>query len=219
MNRMFKEVTETWNPLEGECPHHCSYCWARKLIKRHNMAKYRGEPRIIEKEMKRKFKDGSFVFVQDMSDLFANGVPTQCIIKILKYIEQFPNVTFLLLTKNPKRYHEFNIPKNCICGCTIETNREYHASLAPSTYLRLMEMWYLGHPRKMISIEPIMDFDLNTFVLALGILNGLEFVYIGYDNYNNHLPEPSLDKTMKLIRELETFTEVRTKTLREKWDK
>jgi hypothetical protein len=40
-------------------------------------------------------------------------------------------------------------------------------------------------------------------------------VYIGYDNYGNGLPEPSLAKTLELAERLSKFTRVRRKTLRE----
>jgi hypothetical protein len=41
-------------------------------------------------------------------------------------------------------------------------------------------------------------------------------VSVGYDNHNCNLPEPSLSKTMGLVTELEKFTRVEKKTLREK---
>ena len=66
-----------------------------------------------------------------------------------------------------------------------------------------------------ITIEPILDFSFE-FVKRVRELNP-EFVYIGYDNHNCRLPEPPLEKTLKLIEELEKFTEVRLKTIRKAW--
>ena len=43
-------------------------------------------------------------------------------------------------------------------------------------------------------------------------------VYVGYDNYGYRLPEPPLAKTLRLIRELESFTIVVRKTLRPAWN-
>jgi hypothetical protein len=44
-----------------------------------------------------------------------------------------------------------------------------------------------------------------------------ELIVIGYDNYNNGLPEPSLAKTEKFIKDLrDKGFHVQTKTLREK---
>jgi hypothetical protein len=59
-----------------------------------------------------------------------------------------------------------------------------------------------------------MDFDLGILDKWLKDINPA-VVYVGYDNYNNKLPEPSLAKTLQLIAELEKFTRVRRKTLRE----
>lgn len=68
-------------------------------------------------------------------------------------------------------------------------------------------------PKKLISIESIMDFDLDTFSQWIKDVN-LTIVYIGYDNYNNSLPEPASQKTHQLIERLEAITDVRLKTMR-----
>ena len=74
---------------------------------------------------------------------------------------------------------------------------------------------------KMIRVEdrfePILDFDLKVFSKWIKAIRP-EFVYIGYDNHDCKLLEPSLDKTTKLIDELEqSGIEVRLKTLRKAW--
>jgi len=217
ITKMFDSVTLTWNPLGGRCPFNCIYCWSmgeKGLVKRYKMKKYQGSPRLIEKEFKI-FKEDEFVFVQDMSDLFAEIVPKEYIERILEHIKKFPKTTFLLLTKNPERYWEFEdrIPNNCICGVTVETNRDKgyrKISNAPLPTDRLAAMRLLKDDvRKMISIEPIMDFDLDTFVNEIRAIDP-SFVYTGYDNYNYGLPEPLLPKTIELIEQLEEFTKVRT---------
>jgi len=63
----------------------------------------------------------------------------------------------------------------------------------------------------MVSIEPIMDFDLDDLVKEIESTRPI-FVYVGYDNYNYGLPEPLLPKTKALITKLQRFTEVRTKS-------
>lgn len=208
--KMFDCITKTWNPLGGVCPHNCVYCWAKKLAERRKLTKYTGKYRLIEKELHRKFNKDDFVFVCDMLDLFAHNVPAQYIIKILNIIEQHSDATFLLLTKNPARYMEFNIPPNCICGTTIETdlypNRVSHA-LPP--LVRVWALRQLKHPRKMVSIEPIMRFT-PAFSLLIASIRP-EFVYIGRDNYGNNLIEPTREELDVLIDELSCCTEVRLK--------
>jgi len=151
-----------------------------------------------------------------MADLFGDWVPKDWILDVLATIEKNPTSSFLLLTKNPKRYKEFLdiYPDNIVLGATIETNRNYAVSNAPQTVERYKNMAELPFKSKLISIEPIMDFDLDIFTQWLKEI-GPTIVYVGYDNYNNGLPEPSLDKTKQLIEKLEAFTRVRVKTLRE----
>jgi len=56
-----------------------------------------------------------------------------------------------------------------------------------------------------------MDFDLIQMVNLI-IITKPEKVYIGADSKNHHLPEPSKDKVLALIEELEKFTIVEQKT-------
>jgi len=198
-------------------------CWSmgnKGLVKKYNMEKYSGEIRLYEKEFKRQFKDGECVFVQDMSDLFADCVPSRLIAEVLAYILLFPKTQFLLLTKNPKRYKDFYIPPNCICGATIETTKDTCLiSKAPHPFERFAELYKLNHPRKFVSIEPILDFDLTTFVFWIKYIKP-EMVAIGYDNYNHQInipTEPTLEKTETLIKILERHTKVIRKSIRKAW--
>ena len=210
MSRMFSFITKTWNPLGGECKNNCSYCWAKKLIERYNMKKYEGPAKLYRKELTKKFRKDDFVFVQDMSDLFGQWVPTWIINEVIKFMRDSP-ATFLLLTKNPRRYIEDSglekLSKNVVCGATIETD------FFNEDKLTFMDV--LGHPRKMVSVEPIMNFNLVKFSMYLAAIKP-EFVAIGYDNYNNGLNEPKLEETKRLIYLLEEVgIKVYRKTLRE----
>jgi len=212
-SRMFPFITRTWNPLGGECLHHCSYCWARKLAERYGHKKYTGKPRIYATVLEKGvFKQSDFVFVCDMTDLFGHWVPKEIIIAILRHIKHSP-ATFLLLTKNPKRYLEFDIPSNCVCGATIERAVD-HELTGPPESLRLEAMKALKHPRKMISVEPVMDFSPN-FIFQLVDVKP-EFVAVGYDNYGCGLAEPPSWKVKALIDHLEiNGIKVYRKTMRE----
>jgi hypothetical protein len=66
----------------------------------------------------------------------------------------------------------------------------------------------------MLSIEPIMKFTDVFPALILAIKP--KFVAIGYDNYGNNLPEPSLAETEQLITTLKKAgITVYRKTIRE----
>jgi protein gp37 len=215
---MFDNITKTWNPVVG-CLHSCKYCWARRLAltKLKNIERYKDgfKPKLVEKELNKKFYKES-VFVSDMGDLFGEWVPTRWIVEVIEAIKKSPTSNFLFLTKNPIRYYSLLdlFPENVVLGATIETNRDYCFSKAPTTVERYKFMRELPFKNKVVSIEPIMDFDMETFVQWLKDISPI-LVHVGYDNYNNRLPEPSLSKTKQLMEQLSSFTRVKTLTLRE----
>jgi len=218
---MFPFITHTVNPLGGgPCPYACSYCWASDLKNRHKWEKYVGPWRIYEKELKQ-YKSGDFVFPFDMIDIGCPSIPSEIIHKLLTWMRKQPEVKFLLLTKNPEFYITYDlwIPSNCVLGATIETDISELTSKfsrAPTTTKRIEDlMWtlpILGFDT-FVSVEPIMKFS-PLFANTLSYLQPWG-VAVGYDNYKNGLPEPELSKTKEFISELEKYTTVYKKTLRE----
>lgn len=203
MSRMFKTVTKTWNPVIG-CLHDCVYCWARDLAEgklKVRSGKYVDgfEPRFFERELTKKFKPGQFVFVSDMGDLYGKWVPRDWILRVLAIEQAFPEVNFLNQTKNPERFHEFWFPPNAYLGTTIETNRDYGVTKAPSPATRYLELWIIEHPHKFVSIEPIMDFDLDELVGWMRDIKP-DIIEIGADNYGHGLPEPPWEKVERLLQ-------------------
>ena len=223
MTRMYDNV-KTWNPFVG-CLHSCSYCYGRRISKRqkHRCAKcYSFEPHLHPERLTRNFKEGETFFVSSMGDIsFATPDEME---QIMDVIWNYPKTTFMIQSKRQDaflygRLHPY--PNNCIFGTTIETNRDTSKiSKAPLPFLR--KAWMaspLVHPRKHVTIEPIMKFDLDVMVGWIREINP-EFVYVGYNNLdskNFHLPEPSLKETLRLIEELEKITEVRRKSIRKAW--
>jgi len=221
MTRMFAEVRMTWNPVVG-CEHNCSYCYARNLAlgRLSRLPQYQDfKPYLVKAELLSSFRSG-LIFVSDMGDLWGQWVPREWIEQVLAVVDRSPNATFMMLTKNPLRYMEFvrQFPPNVILGATIESNLPYPAITdAPDPGSRAWALACIPWDRKFVSIEPILDFDLNVLPQRIELVKP-QFVYIGYDNWGNNLPEPTLEKTKELIKALERFTEVRIKTLREAWN-
>lgn len=219
--KMFSIVTETWNPVTG-CLHHCKYCWARRLAetKLKNSKRYNKGfvPRINVEEFKKKFK-GGVVFVSDMGDLFGDFIPDEWIESVLDHTKKFPNTFFLFLTKNPARYRNFEFPDNAILGATIETDRDdiydgISQALKPSE--RIRAMIELDWDMKFLSVEPILKFSPK-FYKKIEKINPF-MIYVGYDNYNYKLPEPTLEETTALIRKLrDNGFLVFEKTIRRAW--
>ncbi len=217
---MFDVITKTWNPVIG-CLHNCKYCWARRLAETRltHMEKYKDgfKPNLAEYELKKKFRK-QYVFACDMGDLFGDWVPRDWILKVIDAVKNSPSSYFLFLTKNPRRYFDIldALPKNLILGVTIETNRNYRVSNAPPQSERYRCMVELPYARKLVSVEPIMDFDMDIFVEWIRKIGPI-MVHVGYTKFNEHLPEPSLVKTRKLMEELKSFTRVKELRLREKY--
>jgi DNA repair photolyase len=220
--KMFNIVTGTWNPVTG-CLYECKYCWARELAttKLKNSHRYQNgfKPMLNEIEFRSKFSKGDTIFVSDMGDLFGKFIPRDWIRRVIRHTSLFPEANFLFLTKNPQRYHEFigEIPQNAILGATIETNIDsYVQEKVPSPTERYIAMKELPWSRKIVSIEPILDFDIEVF--SKWIEDILPFlVYIGYDNYNHELKEPTQNKTLELLDRVSANTLVIKKTIRPAW--
>lgn len=214
---MYEWVTDTWNPLAGECPHKCPYCSTHKLAQRWEAVKkkYSGSIRIddsIYKNLKGKEKT---IFVVGQNDLFANEVPNHIIYSILERCMCWNQHTYLFQSKNPARFFDFLhiMPEKSIICTTIETNRFNRAIMgnAPSPFERAKAMSQIHVFRKYITIEPIMDFDLE-YMIELIKMCEPEQVNIGADSGRNNLPEPSKEKIIALIEELKKFTTIARKT-------
>lgn len=221
LNKMFSIVTETWNPVSG-CLHQCIYCWARRLAEARlrNSERYKNGfiPKLNKEELRKKLR-GEIIFVTDMGDLFGSFVPDEWIYGVLEVVQRFPNKTFLFLTKNPSRYRNFDFPRNVMLGATIETDNDdgyERISNAPKPSDRIKAMINLDWNMKFLSIEPILDFTSSFWKRILEINPFM--IYVGYDNYNTKLPEPSLGKTIRFIQKLSgNGLLVFKKTIRRAW--
>jgi len=215
-DNMYSWITKTRNFIGGECPHRCIYCYVNtlKLRKLPEIQKrYTGELFLIDKELSKREGKGKTIFVQDCGDLFAEAVLTKWIVKVLEHCRDYPENQYLFQTKNPKRFNDFinKFPKGSILATTIESNENYPGlSGAPSQKERSKAMCELKCFPKMISVEPVLDFNLDSFVEMIRKINP-KFVSIGADSKGNHLTEPDSAKLRVFINELKKFTEVRIK--------
>ena len=196
---MYGFITYTWNPLAGECSHDCVYCSTKALMRYPVIkAKYSGKPRLVESCLKDNLGSGNFIFVCAQNDLFAKDVDRHHIWSILDKCDKFPDNTYLFQSKNPSRfkYHLDDLPRHSLLGTTIESNRSYpYVSNAPLAQYRASEMAELykqGH-KTMVTIEPILDFDLPELVELVEMCRP-EWVNIGADSKGNDLQEPDKGK-------------------------
>lgn len=101
-------------------------------------------PDRLEEPMR--VKKPSRIFVSDMGDLWGDWVPKGWIDAVLDTIKKCPQHTFLMLTKNPKRYQEFEIPDNALIGTTVEDD---------SKLWRVEELLKAKAKVRFLSLEPL----------------------------------------------------------------
>lgn len=219
------------------CNHDCVYC--RKSFQQQakrqkwNCEKcYTFTPHTHFERMKGKTPTTTgeqFIFFPKGGDLcFAKKHEVK---QILEFVKSNPQTLFLIQTKNPKFIFindHLPLPENVLFGITLETTettfntpsqyKNYsEISKAPSPMERAKMFASIPHKNKSVTIEPILEFDMNTMVQTIKGINP-KIVYVGYDTKKCKLPEPSLAKTellMDLLR-VEGIT-VRLKQLREAW--
>ena len=209
---------ETWNPLGGECSHKCSYCYRKDMMRFPvNKEKYSGKPRLVSGKsgMDKNLGNGNFWFVGSMTDIFAEDVPREMILRILQKCDISSQNKYLFQSKNPERFIEFlpYFPDNTTLCCTLETSFQRHlknfsgGSNYSNRYTALKKIKHYGKFPIHITIEPIMKFGF-CFITDLIKLNPQQ-INIGADSSKEKLlPEPSKGKILELIEKLEEFTTV-----------
>ena len=199
---MYDFVTHTWNAIKGACYHDCTYCYMKRWGKLNPI-------RFDEKELEVYLGKHNFIFVGSSCDMFAEDIPEEWIIKTLKHCSKFKN-QYLFQTKNPKNIRRILPSWSNVC-VTLETNRHYPEIMrnSPKPIDRAKQMKLIRH-KLYITIEPIMDFDLEEFVQMIKQC-GASQINIGADSGNHNLPEPSKEQIYELIAELNRFTKVKLK--------
>lgn len=225
MSRMYKDV-ETWNVFKG-CNFECEYCKPsfqaiNKRIK--SCKKCQDYVPHFHPERLSKIPKARTVFVAANGDIcFA---PFEVWMQILDatraHARKHPFTEFYFQSKRPDCFAPYleDLPKRAILLTTLETNYDQgyaKVSLAPPPQMRWSLFKKLKWDRKIITIEPIMQFDRKEFLRMIVEVSPMS-VWVGYNSRPRavQLPEPSLAKTMKLIDNLkDAGIEVREKEMRE----
>jgi hypothetical protein len=210
---MYEFIGQTWNPLNGECPHRCPYCSTNKLKKRFPVMRelYSGEIRINGKQLNRSLSMKDTIFVCAQNDLFAEGNEFE-IADVLGECLSYKNKRnkYYFQTKNPAGFCGWEYPKNSVFCITLETNRDLGREVmgyAPIPAERVKAFAGFKAEHKQITVEPVMRYDLDEFVAMIKSCN-VEQVNIGADSGKNGLPEPSWQEMHELITELHNFTKI-----------
>lgn len=206
---MYDFVTHTWNTVKGVCPHGCSYCYVKR---------WKNQPALHfdARELKTDLGEGNFIFVGSSCDMFARDIPADWITETMLACRRAEN-KYLFQSKHPFRMSAWIddgiFPRNVVACTTIETNRWYPEIMgrADKPDLRAAGMEVLAVRERFVTIEPIMDFDLESLVELVKRCEPAQ-VNIGADSGGNHLPEPPAGKVLDLIEALGEFTTIARKT-------
>ena len=167
----------TWNPVRGctKISAGCKHCYAETFSER-----FRGVPghpfeqgfdlRLVPSALglPLKWKAGRFVFVNSMSDLFHEDVPSSYIDQVFDVMQQASQHQFQVLTKRADRMHTWasgrKLPANVWMGVSVENAEQRQ---------RIRHLQSVPAADRFLSIEPLLA--------EVGNLNlkGIHWVIVG----------------------------------------
>lgn len=222
---MYKLSVARWNPFAG-CGHGCTYCkgsfqlqlkrWARGHCPAcYDFTPHQHPERLEETPPRTGFMQ--FIFTCASGDVAF--CPTPYLEQIVARIAEMPDRTFLIQSKAPATFRRVGFPRNVILGTTIETNRDALVTAvapgAPAPSRRYADFLTVEHTPKMVTVEPVMDFDLGVMLQWITEIDPV-MVWLGYDSKKAKLTEPALEKVQRLHWELASRKiTVMLKTIRE----
>ena len=227
-SNMYPE-TKTWNRSAG-CLYDCVYCRPSFQRQLKRVARHIGCEKCYTYEPhnhpnRTTIPSAPIVFVYGTGDItFYEPTQVRTTFEIIDNHKPRMKKTYYFQSKNPvcfNRYMDWfkRRTDKVILLTTLETNRDkdYHRiSKATLPSIRFKDFYELDYPRKVVTIEPVLDFDLEEFsdmIFQLHEQGSLEYVWFGFDSKNCGLPEPSKEKAQKFVDILQDHgIEVRLKT-------
>jgi protein gp37 len=198
-------AAKTWNPFKG-CEFDCSYCapsFQRQSKRQKNLCQdcYTYTPHCHEDRLD-KIPSAKIIFVCGNADISfcPSDFARRIIDRIVKHNIRAPYKTYYLQSKRPEYFTPLLplLPDNVILLTTLETNRDagYAAvAKAPPPSVRYRQFKALKYPRKVVTIEPMLDFDHKTFANWICSIRP-EYVWLGFNSKPESvaLPEPTPEK-------------------------
>ena len=183
---------KTWNPTTGctKLSAGCDNCYASDLadkLQRQGMAKYANgfsltlHPQTLDQP--RRWRQGSIIFVNSMSDLFHRDVPDDYLVKTWDAMLAAPQHIYQVLTKRTHRMaHKIRTlglrtPGNIWLGTSVENQ-----SMGDSRIPALLDTPALV---KFLSVEPLLeDIDVEQYLAPKAI----NWVIVGGESGLVHRP-------------------------------
>ncbi len=170
------EWTEaTWNPVTGcsKVSPGCKFCYAERMAKRLKAMRqpnYRNGFRVTLQqhalEIPLRWRKPRMIFVNSMSDLFHEDVPSEFIVRVFAAMNEAPWHQYQILTKRSERLRELSpiLPwsEHIWMGVSVE-NLDY--------MYRIDDLRATGADIKFLSLEPLLgplpDLDLRDIDWAI----------------------------------------------------
>ncbi len=157
----------TINPVKGLCPMACPYCYARRMYKRF---KWNPEIRMEPDWMEELPKKPARVFLGSTMELFGDWVEEWMWDSIWQYVNDFPQHTFIFLTKMPQNLPgEF--PKNCWVGVSATNDKMFTEAC--------VHLQQIHATVKFVSFEPLIGHIGDFHYLPLLLKASVQWVIIG----------------------------------------
>jgi ParB-like chromosome segregation protein Spo0J/protein gp37 len=147
------------NPVTG-CLHPCRrYCYARKIAEAKELYEHGFAPSFHPHMLEAFYRmppdpraetDITYrnVFVCSMADLLGKWVEDDIILAVIRAMADNPQWNYLLLTKDPKRYLQFEWPKHCLLGATVDKQSRVAPTerVFATLHERGYDLWYSVEP-------------------------------------------------------------------------
>ncbi len=217
---------KTYNPYKG-CRFDCVYCrpsfqTQAKRHKRRCLACGRFEPHEHPERLGR-FPSKKLIFVCGNGDIsFCDPAFTEKIItSIWKHNLRCPEKEYYFQSKRPEYFTPFLdlFPANVTLVTTLETDDDQgyeYISKAPPPTERYAQFKALDYLRKVVTIEPVMKFNVHSFAEMIVDLEP-EHVWFGFNSRHKsvQIPEPTEQEIFNFLTLLkENGIELRAKKLR-----
>ena len=169
---------QTWNPITGctKVSPGCKHCYAETMAGRlfamgapgyENGFELSLLPERLGQPLQR--KKPTMFFVNSMSDLFQEGVPSTFIDQVFDVIRATPHHTYQILTKRSANMREYfvsrEVPQNAWLGVSVE-DKKYGKP-------RIPDLLAIKAKTRFLSIEPLLE-DLGRVRLS-----GIHWVIVG----------------------------------------
>lgn len=167
-------ASQTYNPVVGECPHHCVYCYVKKMRRFPQIAeKYSGECRLIDLPV----PSAAILFVASCNDVAT--LQSRDIQYLVDRVADADVGKAVYLTKDPEKLVEIRFPDNAWVGTSVESAAWSGSEVAPAPLDRIRALGRVS-ARRWLSLEPAVTpfgvFDVvsaaSTYGVSLVVVGG-----------------------------------------------